>query len=71
MKKSIKESRDFPTAGLWSNQAEIRNTLTEIQSKLVNEIEERVRDIEDKLMERMEDEKKREKQELTRSDSRK
>ena len=50
-----------------SNQAKIKNTLTEMQSKLdaltarVNEVEERVSDIEDKLMVRKEAEE-REKQ---------
>ena len=32
--KSIKDSRVFITAELRSNQAEIKNTLTEMQSKL-------------------------------------
>ena len=51
-----------------SNQAEIKNQLNEMQSKLdvlmmgVNEVEERVSDMEDKLMARKETEGKREKQ---------
>ena len=55
-----------------SNQAEIKNQLNEMQSKLevlmtrVNEEEERVSDIEDKLMARMEAEEKREKQKTRR-----
>ena len=65
-KKSIKDSRDFVTAELGSNQTEIKNRLNEMQSKLdvltakVNEVEERVSDIEDKLMVRKEVEEKRE-----------
>ena len=49
-----------------SNKAEIKDTITEIQSKLdvltasVNEVEERISDIEDKLMERKEAKDKRE-----------
>ena len=69
LKKSIKDSRDSLTAELRSNQAKIKNTLTEMQSKLdvltarVNEVEETPSDIEGKLMERKEAEgKKREKQ---------
>ena len=50
LEKSIKESRDFMTAEFRSNQAEIKNQLNEIQSKLqvlmmrINEVEERVND---------------------------
>ena len=69
LKKSIKDSRDSLTAELRSNQAKIKNTLTEMQSKLdvltarVNEVEETPSDIEGKLMERKEAEgKKRENQ---------
>ena len=46
LEKSIKDSRDFMTAEFRSNQAEIKNQLNEIQSKLevltmrVNEVEE-------------------------------
>ena len=49
-----------------SNQAEIKNQLNEMQSKLevltikFNKVEERVSDIEDKLMVRKETEEKRE-----------
>ena len=56
MEKSIKDSRDFMTAEFRSNQAEVKNQLNEMQPKLdvltmsVNEVEERVSDIEDKLM---------------------
>ena len=48
LEKSIKDSRDFMTAEFRSNQAEIKNQLNEIQSKLdvlttrVNEVEEQV-----------------------------
>ena len=51
-----------------SNQAEIKNQLNAMQSKMevltmrVNEVEERVNDIEDKLMARKEDWEKSEKQ---------
>ena len=54
LEKSIKESKDFMTAQFRSNQAKIKNQLNEMQSKLevltmrVNEVEERVSDIEDK-----------------------
>ena len=50
LEKSIKDSRDFMTVELRSNQAEIKNQLNEMQSKLevlmmrVNEVEERVSD---------------------------
>ena len=46
LQKSVKESRDFMTAEFRSNQAEIKNQLNEMQSKLevlttrVNEVEE-------------------------------
>ena len=46
--KSIKDSRDFFITKLRSNQADIKNRLNEMQSKLdaltarVNEVEERV-----------------------------
>ena len=68
LEKSIKDSRDFMTADFTYNQAEIKNRLNEMQSKLevlttrVNEVEERVSDIEGKLMARKEAEEKREKQ---------
>ena len=58
LEKSIIDSRDFMTAEFRSIQAIIKNQLNEMQSKLevlttrVNEVEERVRDIEDKLMAR-------------------
>ena len=58
LEKSIKDSRDFVTAKLRPNQAKIENRLNEMQSKLdvltarVNEVEETVSDIEDKLMAR-------------------
>ena len=48
LEKSIKDSRDFMTAEFRSNQAEIKNQLKEMQSKLdilktrANEVEERV-----------------------------
>ena len=54
--KSIKDSRDFMTAEVRSNQAEVKNQLIEMQSILevltmrVNEVEEQVSDIKDKLM---------------------
>lgn len=69
LEKNSKDSRDFVTTELRSNQAKIKNRLNDIQSKLnvltarVNEMEERVSDIEDKLMVRKEAEEKREKQE--------
>ena len=56
LEKSIKDSRDFMTVEFRSNQAEIKNQLNEMQSKLevlttrFNEVEEQVSDIEDKLM---------------------
>uniref|UniRef100_A0A8I3PBI3 L1 transposable element RRM domain-containing protein n=1 Tax=Canis lupus familiaris TaxID=9615 RepID=A0A8I3PBI3_CANLF len=68
LEKSIKDSRDFMTAEFRSNQAEIKNQLNDMQSKLevlttrVNEMEERVSDIEDKLMAKRETEEKRDKQ---------
>ena len=58
LEKSIKDSRDFMTAEFRSNQAKIKNQLNEMQSKLevlmmrVNEVEERVRDIQHKFMAR-------------------
>ena len=64
LKKSIKDSRDFIAAELRSNQAKIRNRLNEMQSILdvltarVNELEETVSDIKDKLMVRKEREEK-------------
>ena len=67
LEKSIKDSTDFMTAEFRSIQAEIKNQLNEIQSKLevltmsVNEVEEPVSDIENKLMARRETEEKREK----------
>ena len=68
LEKSIKDSRDLMIAEFRSNQAEIKNQLIEMQSKLevltmrVNEVEERVSGIEDKLIARKEAEEKREKQ---------
>ena len=68
LEKSIKDSRDFMTAEFRSNQAKIKNQLNEMQSKMevltvrVNEVEERVSDIEDKLMARKDAEEKRETQ---------
>ena len=56
------------TAEFRSNRAKIKNQLNEMQSKLevlimrVNEVEERVSDVEDKLIARKEAEGKREKQ---------
>ena len=56
------------TAEFRFNQAQIKNQLNEMQFKLevlktrVNEVEERMSDIEDKLMARKEAEEKREKQ---------
>ena len=67
LEKSIKESRDFMTAEFRSNQAKIKYQLNEMQSKLevltmrVNEVEERVSGIEDKLMARKEAEEKKRK----------
>ena len=64
LEKRIKDSSDFMTAEFRSNQAEIKNQLNEMQSKLevltmrVNEVEERVSDIEDKLMVKRETEEK-------------
>ena len=68
LEKSIEDSRDLMTAEFRSNQAEIKNQLNEMQSKLealkmrVKEVEERVSDIGDKLMARKKAEEKREKQ---------
>ena len=68
LEKSVKDSRDFVTAELRSNQAKIKNRLNDIQSKpyvlnaRVNEVEERVNDIEDKLTVKKEAEEEREKQ---------
>ena len=56
LEKSIKDSRDFMNAEFRSDQAEIKNQLNEMQSKLGvlttrgNEVEEQVSDTEDKLM---------------------
>ena len=56
------------TAEFISNQAEMKNQLNDMQSKLevlttrVNEVEEQASDIEHKLMARRETEEKREKQ---------
>ena len=56
LEKSIKDLRDFMPAEFRFNQAKIKNQLNELQSKLevvtmrVNEVEETVSDIEDKLM---------------------
>ena len=53
LEKSIKDSRDFKTAEFRSNQAEVNYKLNEMQSKLevlmirVNEMDERVSDLED------------------------
>ena len=64
LEKSIKDSRDFMTAEFRYNQTKIKNQLNEMQSKLevltmrVKEVEERVSDIEDKLMARKEAEEK-------------
>ena len=64
LEKSMKDSRDFMNAEFRSNQAEIKNQLNEMQSKLevltmrVNKVEERVSDKEDKLMARKETEEK-------------
>ena len=68
LEKSIKDSRDFRTAEFRSNQAEIKNQLNAMQSKLEvlmtrdNELEERVSDIEDNLMAKRETEEKRDRQ---------
>ena len=62
------------TAEFRSNQAEIKYHLNEMQSKLevltmrVNEVEEQVSDIEDKLMAKRETEEKRDKQKIMRID---
>ena len=67
LEKSIKDSRDFMTAEFRSNQVENKNQLNDMRSKLevltmkVNDVEERVSDIKDKLMSRREAEEKREK----------
>ena len=51
LEKSIKDSKDFMTAEFRSNQAEIKNQLNEMQSKMevltmrINEVEGRVSDI--------------------------
>ena len=56
LENSTKDSWDFMTAEFRSNQAKIKNQLNEMQSKLevltmrVNEVEEQVSDIKDKLM---------------------
>ena len=68
LEKTINDSRAFMTAEFRSNQAKIKNQFNEMQSKLevlmmkVNEVEEQVSDIEDKLMAKKESEEKREKQ---------
>ena len=68
LEKRIKDSRDFMTAQFRSNKADVKNKLNEKQSKLevlmtrVNEVEERVGDIEDKLMAKRETEEKRDRQ---------
>ena len=75
LEKSIKDSRESFSAGMRSNQAKIKNTVTEMQSKLdaltarVNEAEERITNIEDKLMGRKETEEKREKQLIAQGES--
>ena len=52
----MKDSRDFDTAELRSNQVKVKNKLNEMQSKLnvliarVNKVEQKVSDIEDKLI---------------------
>ena len=74
LEKSIKDARDFMTAEFRSNQAEIKNQLNEMQSKLevpmttVNEMEEQVSDIEDKLMAKKETQEKRDRQESKKTD---
>ena len=66
--QNTKDSRDFMTAEFRSNQAKIKNQLNEMQSKLevletrVNEVEELVSDIKDKLMAKRETEEKRDKE---------
>ena len=60
------DSRDFVTAEFRSNPAKIKNKWDAIQNAGVNEVEERVSDIEDKLMARKEAEEKREKQKTMR-----
>ena len=62
LEKGIKHSRDSLTAELSSNQAKIKNTLIEKLTAKVNEVEERLSDREDKLMERKEAEGKKEKE---------
>ena len=53
LEKSVKDSRDFMTAEFRSNQAEIKNQLIEMQSKLevrtIRVNEERLREINDSL----------------------
>ena len=67
LEKSIKDSRDFITEEFRSNKDKMKNKLNEIQSKLevlttsVNKVEERVSDIEDRLMARKEAEEKKRK----------
>ena len=72
-----RKSRDFMTAEFRSNQAEIKYQLNEMQSKLevlttrvneVEEVEEQVSDIEDKLITKRETEEKRDKQLKDRED---
>ena len=69
---SIRDLRYFMTAELRSHQPEIKNQLNEMQSKLevltmrVNEVEEPVSDIQDKLMARKEAEEKRKKKKRSR-----
>ena len=68
LEKSIKDSRDFMTAEFKSNQAESKNQMNEMQSKLevltmrVNKVEEQGNEIEDKLMAKRETEEKRDRQ---------
>ena len=68
LENSIKDYRESLSAELRYNQAKIKNNLTEMQSKWdawtarVNESEERINDIEDKLTEMKEAEEKREKE---------
>ena len=67
LEKSIKDSRDIMTTEIRSNQAKIKNQLSEMQFKLevlmmrVNAVEERMSDIEDKLKARKEAEGKKRK----------
>ena len=67
LEKSIKDSRDFMTAEFRANQAEIKNQLNDMRSKLkvlttrVNKVEERVSDTEDKLMVKRETEENKRK----------